>query len=98
MSKKEKQKTIKNKIENIGTLDFITNAQTVFGSEIMGSDYQQGRQFCDINDGLKIAYRHRLQTLLEAPSKLVKVSWIIGESMKTIHYHGDQGAEEVIYS
>lgn len=97
MATNTKKKSV-SKIEMIGTYDFAKNADIVYGADIMGSSYQQGRQFVDINDGLKIAYRHRLQTLLEAPNKMVKVSWIIGESMKTVHFHGDNGAEDVIYS
>ena len=81
------------------TLDIVEDAYTVYGKDIMWNSYQQGRAFLSADDGLKISYRHILQTMLETTgSAMTKVQAILGENMKRYHFHGDLGAEEIVYS
>lgn len=83
----------------ISCKDYVDFAYETYGRDIMGSSFQQGRQFLDMYDGLKISYRHILQTLLDQPeNQFVKTHAIIGDNMKKIHFHGDGGAENIIYS
>ena len=85
--------------DTVSCKDYVDHAYITYGQDIMGSSFQQGRQFLDMYDGLKISYRHILQTLLDQPeNQFVKTHAIIGDNMKKIHFHGDGGAESVIYA
>lgn len=86
------------KQEAMSVFDYVKNAYTVLGRDIMGSDFQVGRMFTDKYDGLKISYRHYLQCLWEQPNQMVKVQAVLGDAMKKYHFHGDGGAQEVIYA
>lgn len=101
------QKAIKNQANNnfdladketISVKDYVDYAYVTYGRDIMGSSFQQGRQFLDKYDGLKISYRHMLQTLLDQPDAFVKTKAVTSDNMKKIHFHGDGGAEDIIYS
>lgn len=83
--------------DEITAKDYVEHAYVTYGRDIMLSSYQQGRQFLDKYDGLKISYRHMIQTLLEQPDSTVKTHAILGDNMKKVHFHGDGGAEEIVY-
>lgn len=84
--------------DTITVKEYVDHAYVTYGRDIMLSSFQQGRQFLDKYDGLKISYRHMLQTLLDQPDSTVKTHAILGDNMKKIHFHGDGGAEEIVYS
>lgn len=78
----------------MGVYEFAKNAYKVYGHDIMGAGYQTGRAFVDVEDGLKISYRHYIQMLLQGPKKLTKTQAYLGEAMKEVHFHGT-GPDEI---
>ena len=101
MAKKKEKKVEEFAIgtkDTISVKEYVENAYAIYGKDIMSSSFQQGRQFLDKYDGLKIAYRHMLQTLLDQPDATIKTAAIIGDNMKKLHFHGDGGVEDIIYS
>lgn len=82
----------------ISAYDYVKNAYLDYGREINLSNYQRGRHFCDVYDGLKLVYRHCIQALYEQPNQMIKVNAVLGDMMKKYHFHGIDGTEEVIYS
>ena len=86
------------KIEQQSAYDYIKNAYRAYGADVVGSGYQTGRMFCDVYDGLKISYRHLIQVMYEEPNQFVKVQTILGDVMKKYHFHGVDGAQEIVYS
>lgn len=84
--------------KQIDANEFIRDAYTQYGRHINGSDYQVGRMFCDVYDGLKISYRHYLQALWESPNKMTKVQAVLGDAMKKYQFTGDAAGSEIVYS
>lgn len=92
------EKTGKEIFEEVGCNEFVRDAYADYGAHIMGSGFQVGRQFTDINDGLKISYRHALQALWEAPDRFTKTVAIVGDMLRKYHFTGDASIGSVIYS
>jgi len=82
--------------EFINANEYIRDAYAIYGKHIVGSGFQEGRQFCDILDGLKISYRHYIQALYEGAKGFSKATSFLGDALKKYQFTGDASGNEVL--